>query len=204
MPKTNLLRRNVDVNSAQLEAEIGTIKSCASDIIPSGFLNCNGQIVLIADYPKLFDVVGTRWGHGNNDGLSFHLPDLRGRFLRGQDDGAGRDEVSSNSSERTASNPGGVTGDNVGTVQNDKTRRPRSTSLTGVASTVGSHRHTISDFTIVNTNSSGSRDDWTPTGSSNQNTSFAGQHSHTVSISGGGDFETRPQNAAVKYIIKAL
>ena len=30
-----------------------------------------------------------------------------------------------------------------------------------------------------------------------------GDHSHTVTINGGGDPETRPKNFAVKWIIKA-
>ena len=121
MPRTTLLRKQV--------TPTGTIQPHAGATAPEGFLVCDGSIVNIADYPKLYAVIGTSWGHGNevspgvSDGLTFHLPDLRGRFLRGTDnpsgipgEEAGRDP---DADLRTGNAPGGNTGNNVGSVQDD-------------------------------------------------------------------------------------
>ena len=54
---------------------------------------CDGSPVSRTAYNHLFDVIGTTWGVG--DGSStFNLPDLRGEFLRGYDDGHGNDGTS--------------------------------------------------------------------------------------------------------------
>ena len=47
------------------------------DKVPEGWLPCDGSSVLIADYPQLYDMIGTAWGHS---GSYFNLPDLRGYF----------------------------------------------------------------------------------------------------------------------------
>ncbi|MDR3419349.1 MAG: tail fiber protein [Nevskia sp.] len=44
---------------------------------PRGWLQCNGQLVTIAEYEPLFALLGTTYG---GDGITtFALPDLRGR-----------------------------------------------------------------------------------------------------------------------------
>lgn len=54
---------------------------------------CDGSAISRTVYSDLFTVVGTTWGVG--DGSStFNLPDLRGEFLRGFDDGHGNDGTS--------------------------------------------------------------------------------------------------------------
>jgi len=54
---------------------------------------CDGSPVSRTAYNHLFDVIGTTWGVG--DGSStFNLPDLRGEFLRGYDNGHGNDGTS--------------------------------------------------------------------------------------------------------------
>lgn len=92
----------------------GTVTSYSSDTPPTGWLICDGSSLLRADYPKLFDTIGTAFGAA--DGTHFNIPDLRGRFVRGVDNSAGRDpDVAS----RTTMNPGGNTGDNIGSIQAD-------------------------------------------------------------------------------------
>jgi len=56
-----------------------------SNVIPPGFLECNGQAVSRADYADLFGVIGTKYGSG--DGLTtFNVPDYTdGVFLEGSD-----------------------------------------------------------------------------------------------------------------------
>lgn len=57
---------------------------------PSNWLRCNGAAVSRTSYAALFAAIGTAFGVG--DGSStFNLPDLRGEFLRGLDDGRGVD-----------------------------------------------------------------------------------------------------------------
>lgn len=58
----------------------GTLRLSASTISPTGFLLCNGGAVVRATYPELFAAIGVTFGTGNGDGLSFSLPDYRGRF----------------------------------------------------------------------------------------------------------------------------
>lgn len=55
-----------------------------------GWLMCDGALVERSKYPRLFSALGTV--HGDGDGTTtFGLPDLRGLFLRGLDDGRGLD-----------------------------------------------------------------------------------------------------------------
>jgi phage-related tail fiber protein len=59
---------------------------------PTGYLKCNGAAVSRTSYASLFSVLGTKYGIG--DGSStFNLPDLRGEFIRGYDDGRGIDDI---------------------------------------------------------------------------------------------------------------
>lgn len=95
-------------------ANIGEVKMFGGASVPAGFLECNGASLVRAEYPGLFAVIGTV--HGTADGTHFNIPDLRGRFPRGYDHGAGNDP---DAAGRTAANTGGVTGDNVGSVQDD-------------------------------------------------------------------------------------
>ena len=48
------------------------------------WLVCDGSIVARSDYPRLFSVIGTTYGEGN-DSATFRLPDLRGRVPIGVD-----------------------------------------------------------------------------------------------------------------------
>lgn len=94
---------------------VGTIIAFGSLTPPTGFLYCNGQQVSRTQYSKLFAAIGTSYGSGDGS-TTFHLPDLRGRFLRGANNGSGNDP---DSGSRSASNSGGATGDNVGSLQGD-------------------------------------------------------------------------------------
>lgn len=61
-----------------------------SDQIPDGWLVCDGSPVSQTQYADLYAVVQDLYGQNPPEG-EFYLPDLRGRFVRGVDDGAGRD-----------------------------------------------------------------------------------------------------------------
>lgn len=62
----------------------GTIVAFSGTRPPDGWLLCNGQSVDEIKYDKLFGVISTIYGHGNNRG-EFKVPDLRGFFLLGKD-----------------------------------------------------------------------------------------------------------------------
>lgn len=68
----------------------GEIIAFAASTAPTGYLKCNGAAVSRTTYASLFAVVGTTFGAGNGS-TTFNLPDLRGEFVRGWDDGRGVD-----------------------------------------------------------------------------------------------------------------
>lgn len=68
----------------------GAVTWFAADAPPAGFLACDGAAVSRTTYAGLFAVVGET--HGAGDGsTTFNLPDLRGEFVRGWDNGRGVD-----------------------------------------------------------------------------------------------------------------
>ncbi|MGX7668968.1 phage tail protein [Flavobacterium pedocola] len=69
------------------EPFIGEIKIFGFDFAPRGYLNCNGQILSIAQNTALFSLLGTTYG--GNGIQTFALPNLQGRMPIGQGTGAG-------------------------------------------------------------------------------------------------------------------
>lgn len=68
----------------------GLVASFARNTPPAGWLECNGAAVSRTVYASLFASINTTWGAG--DGVNtFNLPDLRGEFIRGWDNGRGVD-----------------------------------------------------------------------------------------------------------------
>jgi microcystin-dependent protein len=61
----------------------------ASTAVPSGFLVCDGASYLRTTYAALFAIIGTTFGSA--DGTHFNVPDMRGEFARGFDNGRGVD-----------------------------------------------------------------------------------------------------------------
>jgi microcystin-dependent protein len=172
--------------SRELTVPTGCIEPFAGDIanLPPGFLYCDGSIVSRAQYAKLFEKIGTTWGQGDGS-TTFHLPDLRGRFLRGTSDGSGRDP---NAGARTASNAGGNTGNNVGSIQADQ---------------IQGHRHATDNSLGTNSASGGSSGVWGSGPATIMNFAIPGT---PINLSGSGSVrygsETRPINTNVNYIIK--
>ncbi|PIT15970.1 phage tail protein [Snodgrassella alvi] len=64
----------------------GAVMYFAMDEAPVGWLKANGAVVSRTLYANLFAAIGTRFGAGDGK-TTFYLPDLRGEFLRGWDDG---------------------------------------------------------------------------------------------------------------------
>ena len=81
----------------------------AVQIEASGWMLCDGRSLAAAQYPELYAVLGTLYG--GSDG-AFNIPDYRGSFLRGADQGSGNDP---DAVARTP--PGGGTSSGVGSRQ---------------------------------------------------------------------------------------
>ncbi|MBL4784191.1 MAG: tail fiber protein [Cohaesibacteraceae bacterium] len=69
-----------DIPPAAAGIPVGTILAFAGSTPPTGFLRCDGNVFDAGTYPELNTVLG-----------GTTLPDLRGEFLRGLDDGRGVD-----------------------------------------------------------------------------------------------------------------
>ena len=68
----------------------GSVIYFAANTAPTGYLKANGANVSRTTYAALFAAIGTTFGSGDGS-TTFGLPDLRGEFLRGWDDGRGVD-----------------------------------------------------------------------------------------------------------------
>lgn len=95
----------------------GAIIHFAFDTPPDGWLECDGSTVSRTTFIALFTATGTRFGIGDGS-TTFEIPDIRGEFIRGFDNGAGSDP---DAGSRTDSGDG-TTGDNVGTKQSNQTQ----------------------------------------------------------------------------------
>nr|DAP00299.1 MAG TPA: tail fiber protein [Caudoviricetes sp.] len=79
----------------------GMIIASASVNIPEGFLLCDGSAISISTYINLYNAIGNAYGNGNGS-TTFNIPDLRGEFIRGVDNGRGVDagrQIGSNQSD---------------------------------------------------------------------------------------------------------
>ena len=156
-PATGLMIYNTDRKCLEFYSGIewnsavplGTIEAFGGGSVPDGWLLCDGTEVGRTTYTDLFATISISWGGG--DGVNtFNLPDLRGRFLRGQDGGSGVDlDVAS----RIALFTSGNTGDNVGSYQNDNLKSHKHSIVVGATTNL--------PFTYVSTQATnlfGSRD----------------------------------------------
>lgn len=164
------------VGVAPVNFPTGCVLPFAGTTAPEGWLLCDGSAISRTTYAGLYAAIGD--AHGNGDGsTTFHIPDLRGRFVRGVDGAANRDP---DKATRTAANAGGNTGNNVGSVQNNQT---------------ASHRHSTQG-----SNSAGG----TGTGNYFGSINIVGSPNSTATLGTDlvGGNETRPININLNHIIK--
>ena len=155
----------------------------ATTTAPSGYLKCNGAAVSRTTYADLFAIIGTT--HGEGDGSStFNVPDLRGEFVRGWDDGRGIDS-----------------GRSFASSQSDQNKQHNHTATSTV--TDPGHNHVYIDQQAHNEGYRPWKAGDNDCGQRNKNTSnaFTGiSVSTSIANSGGG--ESRPRNIAMMYVIK--
>lgn len=82
--------RFIAAAQAKVLSPPGMVAAFAMDAPPTGWLRANGAAVSRTTYADLFAAIGIRYGAGDGS-TTFRLPDLRGEFVRGWDDGRGID-----------------------------------------------------------------------------------------------------------------
>ena len=78
------------VNALSAGLPAGCIVASAARTPPDGYLPCNGAAISRTAYADLFAAIGTAFGAGDGS-TTFNVPDLRGEFPRGWDNGRGVD-----------------------------------------------------------------------------------------------------------------
>ncbi len=163
----------------------GTVHLFATTTAPSGYLECDGSAVSRTTYADLFGIIGTTWGAG--DGSStFNLPDLRGEFVRGWDNGKGTDS-----------------GRSFATSQADQNKsHSHSASASSSVSDPG-HAHTYETAIVTGRAESGSGDGEAFNQTRTTNSATTGiSVSTSVTVNSDGGNEARPRNIAMMYVIK--
>ena len=195
-------------NALNMLVPIGTIMAYGGDttnadivsqLAAQGWLPCDGRAVSKTTYADLFRVIGNSfgaegrldiWGSTaagpmiinrvftvtNPDG--FRVPDLRGRFLRGTDQGQQRDPDAALRQDLAG---GGHDGDRVGSVQEDQFR---------------SHKHTFDAWHGGGIDGASQADPPAMAG-------WIKGPPNTKAVQETGGAETRPKNINVNWIIKA-
>jgi microcystin-dependent protein len=162
----------------------GVVAYFAGATPPPGYLKANGAAVSRTTYGALFAAIDLRYGLGDGT-TTFNLPDLRGYFLRGLDDGRGID-----------------TGRALGSAQDDANK---SHTHTGTANSSGNHTHTGS------ANNLGVQDGQMranvlernySTYSGTDSLNYGGIHTHDLTVDADGGAEARPKNIALMACIK--
>ncbi|MDH1588005.1 phage tail protein, partial [Stutzerimonas stutzeri] len=185
VPDKALGRQNLGVFSraeTRQMAPAGMVAYFCQLAAPTGWLKANGAEVSRTAYSDLFASIGTTYGAGNGFD-TFNLPDLRGEFIRGLDDGRGVDA-----------------GRGLGTSQIDQNKAHNHEATAAAA---GAHSHSVS---YQATSYSGAPGAATGNGFTNRSTSTstgsAGSHSHAVTVANSGGTEARPRNVALLPCIK--
>ena len=183
---TELFYQDSSGNVAQISSKggigyVGEVKSFAFSTPPTGWLECDGSAVSRTTYAELFSAIGTTFGSGDGS-TTFNLPDLRGEFLRGWDNGRGVDASRA-----------------FGSSQSDQNK---SHTHTATIDSAGAHTHTISENDLNSQGGSGRAMSNSSTETGTQTTSSNGSHTHTITIDNDGGTEARPRNVALLFCIK--
>jgi Microcystin-dependent protein len=153
----------------------GTVLPFAGAVPPTGWLLCDGSNVSRTTYARLFAVIGTTYGAGDGS-TTFGLPDLRGEFIRGLDNGRGVDA-----------------GRTLGSSQGDENKAHRHQFLMQRSKGAAS-----SAMPLVNGGNNN-----LPFNANGASTVYNSDLSSESLVSSEGGSEARPRNVALNYIIKS-
>jgi microcystin-dependent protein len=151
----------------------GLVGTFPTATCPTGWIVADGSAISRTTYASLFSSLSTMYGVGDGS-TTFNLPDYRGQFLRGHDNGAGLDPDAGSRTDRGD----GTTGDVVGSKQADG---------------IGSHTHDI------NNSSGGAVNGSLGHAGANNNGSNSGRDTENTGTNIGN--ETRPTNVNVTYCV---
>ena len=170
----------------------GAVFCIAVASVPSGYLECNGQSVSRTTFAALFAVIGTQYGASNSS--TFKVPDLRGEFIRGFDNGRGVDSGRSVASSQSHQHP----------QHNHAVSASSSSSVTDPGHT---HTMNMNQGNIISSGGAfGLKDSGTATRINSNSTGISVSTSTSISQSNRGgtsnSSETRPRNIAMMYVIK--
>lgn len=155
---------------------VGSVIAVAHNGVPdTGWLKCNGSVVLRTTYSRLFDKLSTTWNTSGEATTQFRLPDFRGEFLRGFDDSRGVDSgrtfASAQASQNLAHQHGSPTAADA-TAGPYEVPAPAGTRISGV---------TVSGFAAFD---------------------YGGTGGAVAYTSVDGGTEARPRNRAINFWIK--
>lgn len=195
-------------------APAGQVAHFARTSPPAGWLKCNGAAVSRTTYARLFAAIGTTFGAGDGS-TTFNLPDARGEFLRGLDDGRGVDAGRALGSAQA--------GDNAAHTHAGSSGSAGGHGHTGSTDWTGSHNHANGAYThllrapyagsLTGNDTSGSGSEQAVGAGDGAAMADAGSHSHSVTVGSAGDHshavtinssgsEARPRNLALLVCIK--
>ena len=171
----------------------GAVFCMAVASVPSGYLECNGAAVSRTTYAALFAVIGTQYGSGNGSS-TFNIPDLRGEFIRGFDNGRGVDSGRSVASSQSHQHP-------------QHNHAVSASSSSSVSDPGHTHTANYGQGNLVSSGGAfGLRDSGTANRINSNNTGISVSTSTSISQSQRGgtsnSSETRPRNIAMMYVIK--
>ena len=179
----------------------GSVFCRAVATVPTGYLECNGAAVSRTTYSALFAVIGTAYGAGNGSS-TFNLPDLRGEFIRGFDNGRGVD-----SGRSVATSQGGQNASHNHSISVSGTTSNPTPTLTGDVRRISEGYRAQGTASGVFTKELDGNNNITGSSSTSPVAGFSmdATHNHTFSASGTSGSqgsEARPRNIAMMYIIK--
>lgn len=178
---------------ANQTAIVGEIRAFAGETKPSGWMECAGQSLEISKYKPLHEAIGGHWG--SSDSEHFNVPDLRGMFLRGWNDGKSENDpnlspeakstqwLDDGAGKRLVLLRNGISGDHVGSYQADR---------------VGPHSHWVANGMSIPSSNNGYLE-------YTSNPDYAAHSHYTDSAKEVKDGllnqETAPKNASVLFAI---
>ena len=182
---------------------VGAINPFAMEAVPLGWFECNGMPYNRIEYSRLFNKIGTTFGAGDGS-ATFNIPDLRGAFIRGWNNGAGIDP---DAADRESLIDGSVLGDHVGTFQQDAYQIHKH-AFQGMPGVTEPGLGTLQLHKSVWNNIGGSAYTSIKAQDATYNVDLAHTHNFTPSgdisdpTSGSSGVETRPANISLLYCIK--
>lgn len=68
-----------------IKRAVGEISEYAGTVVPTGYLFCDGSLLIRSTFPDLFAAIGTTFNTGGETALQFRLPNRQGRVAVGKD-----------------------------------------------------------------------------------------------------------------------